>query len=912
MPALNGTELNLLGADGHKTRFFLSISNPRSLLAGQVNGTLSRGATSIPYDNGLGSGHADIAAGHTFKIQTAWGPEIVRIDSITGNQASGTVTIKANSIVSGDNNSFEALEDFPLLPKPPRFTSSIFYKDWNVTYTDENLKPPPVIITGPHRAKFLSGGSAVFAVDLTNSYAIAQGASMVAGSYSASVVPSSGATVSLTNGVGTITFTAAGQYWVTFSGTDSNGKTQITRRRYFVHDLDPDSADYPYTDFEIPTLQGDYERGGWVLGINVNGVADAASIPDEAFITLWCTVDYGGTEQYIGQPDGILFSGYIRKGSITANWEYGSVSFEAQTIEGVLRNIGMQTIPLQATRSPAEWYEYAHWLTNGRGLHHYWLHHSNLFEIADVFGLMDNTWGRAGMTFQKGDMYSQALNVIRDHGINAHIVSNKAGQIYVHQNVQLLNDSDRAAKPVIAALDKTYRQGTLTILENSPETAATVYASGIAYDGETAGAFCAKSPGDVPERSGAQFVDKPNQTANSQTQMNELAGRIDAQQNNPYPEVRVDFDGIWAGVLDVTEQEWYTISVASEDTPRGIVWADKKIVCRQVTNQVDPVNGYIASQTVFETEAEGPPGVLVNCIGLPDKPDPPAPAWDSELPALMAFSNTTSYRDDNDVDWSELANTPYNHGTIDPWWKIKTGNSNPEAVIWLACGDNGLVVRREGINGTLENLTPQNNPTNSWSEGQVISDLTMVQIVGDAWRKNRFYVLSEQQESANWRGWLLYSGDNCQSYTYVSLFSGSPPAQVKPLWMAVNRSRILVTVWNSTDGLNVIEYDPSDMSYVGVTNLGAATITEVIDRNYYAFPVTVYDDNATWYIAGRMVNPAGLVGTYHIIQTTNDVPPFSSFENGWSTDHCASLIVGSDDGVGNRDYWAARQPGLTG
>jgi hypothetical protein len=98
----------------------------------------------------------------------------------------------------------------------------------------------------------------------------------------------------------------------------------------------------------------------------------------------------------------------------------------------------------------------------------------------------------------------------------------------------------------------------------------------------------------------------------------------------------------------------------------------------------------------------------------------------------------------------------------------------------------------------------------------------------------------------------------------------------------------------------------ASLSFVAEYDLGTTSLAELDAKTYYAFPVTVLDDDSLWHVAGRMNAPAGLAGVQHVIKTANAGSSFSSFENGWSTDHCSALEIGLDSG-GNRDYKAVRQ-----
>lgn len=647
MAALSGGQINNLRANGHTARFYLSVSQPRTLLTAKVNnGSAARGDTAIIYDNGSGANYSDIAESQVVKVVTASRVEKIRLRSTTGTATSGTVTVAANSIVWADNQDFTVIEDYPLAVRPPRFTNSQFYKDWDLGFSGRE-NPTPVTICGPHRPFFMSGSSVTVNVDVTNSYAIANGASI--SSYAVVAIPSTGVTVNVTAGSGTINFTNTGQYWIRFQATDSNGKAQYSYRRYWVHSTDPTNSQYPFTDFEVRTLSGGWDRGGWSLAIQVNGTADTSIFPDEALICLWYTVDYAGSTDYIGgytDHEQVLFCGYIRKGTVTANWNDSTVQFEATTIDGVMRDLGVASdVVLQAVTSPSDWYQYYTWLTTGRALHHYWRWHSTLFECTDVLGLMDNTTKRPSATFQKGDLYSQAMQVCSVNGIKANIVCHKNGQLYLIQDLQYLNSTARAAATVTAEITTADYHGDITIIDQPQIDMSIVFTNGFTYDGSTVSAVCAKAPGNVPA-SGKAIGSVPNQIFANQTGANEFAGRIWAAANSPYKEFRLNFNGIWAGVVDIIGDEWWQIDVASSGNKRGVSLTNQLMLARTVNNQIDAVNGYIATSATFEPESVGPDGISYTCPSAPSSTtnEPDSPTW-NEPNSPVQVSDTRTVND---------------------------------------------------------------------------------------------------------------------------------------------------------------------------------------------------------------------------------------------------------------------------
>jgi hypothetical protein len=934
MPVISAGDLSLIRTTQNRTKLCLSVSRPRTLLTALVdNGAIGRGATSIPYDGGDGTGFADIVAGQLLKVETATGTKLVRIRSITGDQASGTLVVAANSIFWADNLALTALDDFPLFPLTPRFDSGgAFYKDWDLAYSDQNSQPPPVCIAGPHRVGFLSSGAITFRVDLTDSYPMAEGATIE--SYDLSVTPSAGVTITpVDTGVYDVELTTATQHWAVAGCTDSNGKSQTTRRRLIGHDPDPADADYPDADLGITTLSGDWNRAGWNMNITVHGAASPADYPEEALVILWAEAWYGATKKYIGGPAGgqnILFAGYIQRDTVVADWVQGAVTFEATTIEGLLREIPMYNISLAAVRSPAAWYEYALWLTPGRAIHHLWRWHSTVLEIADVFGLTGSSLRRKYAEIQNSNLYNMAEEMAVS--LAAHLVSNKQGQIHLVQDAQLLDDLDRPGLATVATLGETdYRQ--LTIVEQD-DRAGTAFLSGLFFDGGAVSAYCAKAPGDVLGFRGPGQVTVERQVLASQVHANNLVGRHLAVANNPYPEVRLDdLAGLWLGALDILGNEWWAIDVAAADTTRSVNWSGKKIIPRSIDLRATSSGDYLATNLGCEPEAEGPPGIETACLeGLPadseTSNDPPT--WPDEggdvLGSLVAFIDADSgcyFRDDNAVDWSVRnadlggADTQDHHGNFDPWWftppPAGNGTANPEGAI-LIKANTGKLFRSDLAGNNWRENTPTIDPPNDWgdSPAPTVADLTFVHLSGDFFSAYTYYVLAEWQNgSSAWRGWLLVTVNNGYSWQWISLYTASNVA-TRPLWLAVAGlgGWLWLTEWR--DGaLYLLKYSLPAFGAPTAIDLGSASLAEVDDRTYYAFPVTGLGDDELVFVAGRMTAPAGLAGVQHIIKSVDGGAVFASVESGWDTDHCGAFEAGLANESGDRQFYAVRQFGGT-
>lgn len=911
--ALSASTLTNLRTKKHTGTWYLSINQPETLWSAVVNEDTAIGDDEILYDGGSGSGFSRLKPG--MRVNVTQANDEVRIarfkEILSGDATSGEIALADNGITWINDDTFEVIDDFPLLPYVPRFTiGGSFFKDFDITYTDENLNVLPVCIAGPHRAGFVSGGSFAFTVDLTNSYAMAEDATI--SSYACELEPSTGGTVTDNlDGTFDVSITTEGQYWLKCTVTDSNSKEQTTRRRVFAHSTDKADSNYPFVDVQIATLNGDFNRGGYSLDITLRSDAD---IVDDALVVLWYVPTVDGVE---GDPTQ-LFAGYVLRDTISRDWDVGEVRFQAGTIDKLLANQFCYSITLEAVRSPSDWYEYAIWLTSGRIIHHYWRWHSTLFEIADVFGLADDdtTYRKFGDTSQ-GDLLSMANRIAKS--AQSVICTNKQGQIYYVADANLLNAADRAAIDTTFTVLENDIQGDLTITGQN-ERVAQVKVSGIVFDFGTPGSRCANAPAEIVYEQGKSIVNHGRQTLRSADHATELAGQVYARENNPYPRVAWQSHGGYFDYLDVVPQAWLQLSISAGDNPRGFAWTNKKMLPRTLRLQIEPDTDDYSLNVTCETEVVGGIGVLISCVSgkIVDYQDRGPPVSTPDIfgegegaVGIGAFSDNGFYlRGDDTETWDNRGpafdNTALG-GCQDPFWRTvdKANDSNYEFAILLLSGVANL---RVGILGgkTWGTLTPLNDPPNSWSDGTAPTrlDMTYRSIVGDRFTNGIFYMLAEYDNASNWRGWLLKSLDNCNTWTYYPMFTGTAPTGLRPLYMSPDGGTgtiVWVTIWKAGT-LYLQKWNVSAMTFTE-TSLGSATEAQMEDRTYTAAPFAPLGDADQVYVYGRMDAPAGLTGDQHVIKSANSGSSFSSIENGWSDDRCAAFWADDSDNL-----YAVREP----
>lgn len=1091
MATISAGDLIKLRTKQHTATPYLSVLQPVTLLSALVNnGSIARGARSIAYDTGTGSGanFALIEEGQTLVVTTSDGEKKVRVKSITGDETAGTIVCDENGINFADDDPIVILFEYRIWPVFPRISGGVFYKYYDLAYSDQNSQPPPVAIAGPHQASFMTGTTNVpvsvqvaaggddgytaspatfnnagliawmgntggsilntfcrFALnvpqgavitsaylefianssnattgvtlqikaeaadnptaptdlsdynsrtrtvgvawnitsawtanstyqsadisqviqtivdrpgfvqgnaallfvedngspennlrivktynsgaanapvlvvnytipsitlnlDASDSYAVAQGATISSYAWSCTGGTIANAAIATT----TITFTAAGQYWLTLTVTDSNGKTQTTHRAIFIYDDD----NQPYRDFTVTGVTGSWQGGGWRFGIRATGDVTLDDFPDGALCLLWYEGQINGAEDYVnlwGAGDNVICSGYIRTDNDGDDLSSGAgvVEFSVVTPESLLDEMTeFGTISITATAIPTTWYEYASWLTVGRAIHHLLRWHSTAFSCVDIYGLTDNVLGMQQANFTEPSLLQQVNALGFQRGHFAKMVSDRLGRLHFATDSQYLNDAGRAGLDTVFSLVTADVSGEINVTRQPEGRIGAVDLDGFAFNGSVGTPYISICPGyidsisiPVSEFRGSGSQPVKNQVLASQTDSNEKAGRVLSVNNNPFNEIRLSAPGNYLGAFDIVPSiGWYTWGITNSDLKRELELNGAKLLCRSVEQAIDTQAGTIRTTAVFEAEAIGPDGIPGNYpTGYPATTSIPAPEWTGGGAALMAFSSA-SYRDDNDSDWTELQTEDYTHGGKDAWWKQATGSDNPTNVIWFGL-EVGAVWRVIGAGGTPVNVLPANDPPNTHSDATAptAAELTPVQFLSDPFVQNRHFVLYSWQDAINnyWRGWIAATENNGASWQWLELYNGvSLPDQIKPLWMAVNGTVLLVTVWADevTDILRLIAFDTA-LSFDDEWSLGATLLAELTANTYTAFPVTVLDDDALWYAAGRMNAPQSLANPEHIISTVDSGANWTSVDNDHGTKRVTALEVSVLDGT---------------
>lgn len=788
MPAISAPNLNLLRNTQHRAAVYASPLQPRTLWAAQVNdGAIQREARTIAFDTGAGSNFTWIEEYQTVWVGSAAGLHdvgIAQVRSIASGDGgvTGTLVVEANEINWSDGDHLTFKHNYELRAMYPRLDSSfVFWKRYDIAYSDQNVDINPVCIGGPHQAGFMAAGTISFDIPIGQSYAMANGATI--SSRSVTVLPSAGVTVNAyAAGVITVDITVAGQYWAKCSVTDSNGKTTVTFRCLFAHDPSPASSDYPYLVEEVD-LNGSWQSGGWDASFSTMDTVPITAFPDETLVLLWQKAWYGDSQTNVSlleQGDNLIIAGYLVKDTIDKIKEKGGKSdFEIVTIQTKLANIPMYSISLEAKTagSVTAWYEHDKAVMDaGHILFHIYYWHSTLMQVCDFLDLDSNNILRKYADLEADNLYGMGDTLVKNNGIYAHIACNKAGQMGMKRDVVYLADASRAAADVVADLEEEDLIAPLTIVHNPERRVSFIFASGFYYDGTTASPVGSTAPSNWPARVGRGMPNIERQMFSGQAHANQLSGQIFAVENNPWPEVRATFQGNYLGVLDIFNQEWWQLDILSGDTNRQIVWADQNLIVRSVTAKINVPNNEISADVVFEPEVDGEDGVpylwptapVPTGGGAPDIPDP------ADAPNLVLTASSL-YRLPYDRSlWTELQVFNINDAGQDPWWRIKQGTSAPSSAIVFACQEGDIKRSTDG-GVTFATVSPDDPPNDAGdAPAPTAGDLSFMQYDGDLYTQDQHCFLATWQNgSGEWRTWLYSTDDDCSTWTAVSI-GGTP------------------------------------------------------------------------------------------------------------------------------------------
>lgn len=575
---LTDSQIETLRQQPQSTELKLSIFEPRIIFQAQINSTGTfRGMREIPYDN--------VSLGSYTSIEpnfTAW------IGSTPGTKDIGTIRVRsasASQLVVSENSNidwqndlyltvFRYVELWPVYPRiiqdPSEPEDTVWYKDYDIAYTNQNSILGTFVNMGPHRAAYRdpASGLAQLYYSSTGSYNLLGNSLSYSWFFEGATITGSTAA-----DPGWITYNQPGFFTTRLIISGSSGCVD-TAYRYI-------SIDPPEYRWQLMTLGGSRSEGGHTASIKVFSIIP---LQEHAVVVLHRKSFYGNTQVNLGgnfpNTGDIFFVGYIDRDSISYDYEHSEVSFDAQSLTGLMRESSGFSVSVESRNNPQYWYQLLD-MDGRRAIYHYLRWHTTALQIGD-FQFVGGDYKIQFFDSDRESMYDAINNYMRDTLIGR-AVSDRQSKTWIEVEARAYQNPTGSFPPFMEITKRDWMNSPDITERLSPDVSFMEY-GGVAYSGTVTGTFAAligSAPGTTPDFHGS-VENHEGLALLGQSQLNNMVGNIFANANSPFPEVSMDM-AINAANLDIAPQESLRLRIAQGDTvrnlaidslyiPEGITW----------------------------------------------------------------------------------------------------------------------------------------------------------------------------------------------------------------------------------------------------------------------------------------------------------------------------------------------------
>ena len=585
MTILTVAEQNLANTHPQQSKLYLSIYEPQVAMRCQVNGTYNAADQTVSYDS-VSTGTYTAITDYLFQVAligTSEGSDDKGRTWVRSATASTLRFVESDHIDWANDDYITVLKYTEIIPVFPHMIQNpandedvIFYKIWDIAYTNQNSILGTFINMGPHHAGFLDNGS-------MSVYYSASGTSNLLGNSLTYSWIFEGATVtgSATHTPGNITYTTPGFYRTILSITSSSGRVDKSVRNIAVYDRPGVGNQIPITKFSMSSFNGTRESGGYSTQIKVMQDIDRDKIKDGALVVIFGEDWYGNTQQSFGgnalNRSSIKFVGYINQETIQYNYDLGQTEFEVIAPTKLMDITECFSVSVESKSVPTTWFELLN-MTVKRALYHYYAWHSTVLLCCDFEYHADDE----NIQFFDADRESlyKAGDTLMRGAMKGKLISDRQGKIWAERDSDVINNL-ASVTPNTLSINKNHWMDRPTIQRRVYRDTAFIEMGGIAYDFSSSTAVLANAPGTSPAYHGR--VDRIQGLAlTGQSELNTMIGNLFAADNAEFPEVEYKLRSAWWN-LDIVPRETISITMWANESPSGYTWNNKKFAIEGMT-----------------------------------------------------------------------------------------------------------------------------------------------------------------------------------------------------------------------------------------------------------------------------------------------------------------------------------------
>lgn len=631
---ITAQEKSLLETRPQASKLWLSIYQPDTILACRVNDAgAGRGDRVITYDGVTEGSHVLVESGMVMLVGSTLGAcDKGRIR--TRSADASEITVAANDDINWADDDYITILNFieinPVYPRiiqdPSNATNTLWYKDYDIAYTDQNSVLGSFINMGPHHAAFLDNGSVDVYYSASGTVNLKSEAMTYDWWFQGGTVTGSSA-----HTPGNITYTSPGHYTTRLNVTTGGGADDTAYRHISIYDKPGEGSSTPILKWNLKDLSGDRNSGGYTSTVVIRDDVSRSIITDGALVVIFQESWYGNTKQNIGgnalNRSDIVFTGYIIDGSIEYDYRDGSVEFEITNSTGVMQSLDCPSISVTSSTNPAaqaasdENYPSGWTLVQSldvrRAIYHYLRWHSTVLLCNDFeFGGDDQNIRH--FESDRASLYD-AINTLMQDRLVGSLVCDRQGKLWAEVGVSATDSAATSFQTDPLAINRSHWIGAPTIEETQVAELSYLEMGGIQYDGPSADTFealLAEFPGRNPGRRGNYENGNATLALASQAQLNTLCGNVYAHRNRRYPASSYRLAGHYLN-FDIAPITLLDITLDTNDTPRGISFSGKKF---SVEGMSWAYNSRSESLLPTVTVSEITQGIDAETVTIPDVP----------------------------------------------------------------------------------------------------------------------------------------------------------------------------------------------------------------------------------------------------------------------------------------------------
>lgn len=641
MSVLTPTQQALVNTHPQRTQLYLSVYEPAIGFVCTVTGSYDATNQMIDYMdasgslsnivNGLyqvalvGTAPNDDSKGRTWVRYSTGTSQLRFVESDHIDWANGDVVTVLNFT--------EIIPLFPrIIQNPLDETDVIFYKVWDISYTDQNTIIGSFVDMGCHYAGFKDDNGQY------RVYWTASGTSNLIGdglTYVWDFGNSSTPTGSTSHTPGWVVYPTGGHYRNILRVTSDSGREDIAVRFVSLYDRPGQGSNLPLLNWEFSEPpSGSRDSTGYSWRIKLRESSPKTKIRDGSLVVIFADDWYGGTRQSLGgsseHKETVKFVGWIKDGSIQTNYADHSIEFECHSPTGVMEYSECFSCSVESKVSPAYWYELQD-MNLQKAIYHYLAWHSTVLQVCDVRSNFVDQY----IQYFDADRTSlyDAINTLISGARRGRILSDRQGMIWLEQEAEAIV-SGSSVFPTALELSKYDWIGDPVIDEVQTDETAFIEMGGIAFypNSGSAGGFNAllcDAPGKGPRYKGKVERIQGLALAN-QAELNDMAGQMLAYFNARYPNAEYKLRGNFANV-DIAPQEQFKVTMGATENNRGLTWNKKGFSIRGITWNWDAKAEVLYPQTSLHELVNGFPA---ETIVIPDVPPTDGDGGDFEQPDI--------------------------------------------------------------------------------------------------------------------------------------------------------------------------------------------------------------------------------------------------------------------------------------